>query len=204
MGTQKSRIIACYVRVSTASQNEQSQVREITHWLEGNGFDSQQVRWYIDKESGDSLERPQFERLQKAIFSGHVGTVVVWKLDRLSRKLIDGLNVLCQWCDKGLRIVSVTQQIDFSGTVGKMIAAVLLGVAEMEQETRRERQRVGIDAARSQGVYRGRAVGSTKADAHRAVELRATGLKDHEIASSLGVSRATVQRYLKAASRPVS
>ena len=59
---------------------------------------------------------------------------MVWKLDRLSRNLRDGINVLADWCDKGLRVVSVTQQIDFNGATGKMLAAVLLGVAEMEQE----------------------------------------------------------------------
>ena len=47
--------------------------------------------------------------------------------------------------------------------VGKMIAAVLLGVAEGEQATRRERQRAGIDAARDRGVYLGRRAGTTKA-----------------------------------------
>jgi len=74
----------------------------------------------------------------------------------------DGINVLCDWCDKGLRIVAVSQQIDFNGTMGKMLAAMLLGVAEMEQETRRERQAVGIAAAKAKGVYRGRKQGTTK------------------------------------------
>ena len=45
--------------------------------------------------------------------------------------------MLWEWCGKGLRVVSVTQQIDSNGTVGKMLAAVLPGIAEMEQESRR-------------------------------------------------------------------
>src|SRR4051812_39520827 len=49
-------------------------------------------------------------------------------------------------CERGLRVVSVTQQLRFNGAVGKMLAAVLLGIAEMEQETRRERQTIGIAA----------------------------------------------------------
>ena len=52
----------------------------------------------------------------------------------LSRCMRDGINVLADWCDRGLRVVSVTQQIDFSGAMGKMLAAVLLGVAEMALE----------------------------------------------------------------------
>ncbi|MEX1039660.1 MAG: recombinase family protein [Pirellulaceae bacterium] len=188
--------VACYIRVSTVGQNLAGQKREIMAWLSGNGIDPENVVWFVDRESGDSLARPGFERLQKAIFAGEVGTVVVWKLDRLSRKLRDGLDVLCDWSEKGLRIVSVTQQIDLSGTVGRMIAAVLLGVAEMEQSTRRERQKAGIDAARERGVYLGRKAGSTKADKTRAKALLEKGMTHSEIGLALGVSRRTVLRYI--------
>jgi DNA invertase Pin-like site-specific DNA recombinase len=108
----------------------------------------------------DHLNRPAFKRMQAAIFNGEVGTVVIWKLDRLGGGLIGGINTLCGWIEKGLRVVSTTQQLDFNGTVGKMIAAVLLGIAELEQETRRERQAAGIAVARKQGKYMGRKVGT--------------------------------------------
>jgi DNA invertase Pin-like site-specific DNA recombinase len=187
---------ACYVRVSTTGQNLASQKREINRWLKGNRIKN--VAWYVDKQTGDNLDRPAFERLQKAVFAGEIKAVVVYKLDRLSRKLRDGINVLCDWCERGLRVVSVTQQIDFNGTVGKMLAAVLLGVAEMEQENRRERQAAGIAAAKEAGVYIGRRAGTTKAKPKRAVQLRKKGLTDSEIAEAMGVSRRTVQRYLRA------
>jgi DNA invertase Pin-like site-specific DNA recombinase len=153
----------------------------------------------VDKKTGDGLERPAFEGLQRAVFAGEVGTVVAYKLDRLSRSLRDGINVLYDWCDKGLRVVSVTQQIDFNGTVGKMIVAVLLGIAEMEQETRRERQAAGIAEAKKDGKYRGRKPGTTKAAPERARKLRAKGLSVTEIARSLGVSRNTVFVYFRKA-----
>lgn len=191
------KFVACYVRVSTVGQNEAGQRREIRRWLEGNGIDPALVRWFIDKETGDTLDRPAFDKLQSAVFAGEVGTVVVWKLDRLSRKLRDGINVLCDWCEKGLRVVSVTQQIDFNGTVGKMLAAVLLGVAEMEQETRRERQRAGIEAAKEKGIYIGRKPGTYKGRPDRAKKLLEQGLTHSEIATALGVSRRTVIRYLQ-------
>lgn len=188
-------ITAIYVRVSTTGQNEAGQRREIERWLKGKRITK--VRWFVDKETGDHLERKAFRKLQEAIFHGEVRTVVVWKLDRISRSLRDGINTLCDWCDQGLRVVSVTQQIDFNGTVGKMIASVLFAVAEMEQETRRERQRAGIEAAKERGVYRGRKRGSTKAKPVRAQKLRDKGLTLDEIASALSVSRMTVCRYLK-------
>ena len=118
--------VACYLRVSTIGQNEAGQRLEIERWLKGNGIEN--AVWFVDKASGDNLDRPEFQRLQTAVFNGEIKTVVVWKLDRLSRSIQDGINVLADWCDKGLRVVSVTQQIDFNGTIGKMLAAVLLGV----------------------------------------------------------------------------
>lgn len=187
---------AVYIRVSTVGQNEAGQRREIQKWLKGNGISN--VRFYLDHETGDNLDRPGFERLQKDVFMGEIEAVVVWKLDRISRTIRDGLTTLCGWCDRGLRVVSVTQQIDFNGTIGQMIAAVLFGVAEMEQQNRRERQAAGIAAARERGVYIGRLAGTTKAAPRRAVELRKKGLTDSEIAQAMGVSRRTVQRYLNA------
>lgn len=188
-------VTAVYIRVSTTGQNAAGQRREITRWLKSNGIDD--VRWFVDKETGDHLERKAFQELQEAIFQGEIHTVVCWKLDRLSRSLRDGINTLCDWCDRGLRVVSVTQQIDFNGTVGKMIASVLFAVAEMEQETRRERQRAGIEAAKERGVYRGRKPGSTKVNPNRAKKLRKKGLTLDEIATAMGVSKMTVCRYLK-------
>ena len=70
-------------------------------------------------------------------------------------------------------------------------------VAEMEQQTREERQAAGIKAARERGVYLGRQPGTTKAKPARARKLRERGLNDSEIARALGVSRRTVQRYIK-------
>jgi DNA invertase Pin-like site-specific DNA recombinase len=190
-------MIACYVRVSTVGQNEQGQCRETTKWLEGNAKDTEAVEWFVDKASGTTLDRPEFERLQKAVFNGEVTAIVVWRLDRLSRSMRDGINVLCDWCDKGIRVVSVSQQIDFNGTMGKMLAAMLLGIAEMEQETRKERQAAGIAAARARGVYFGRQRTTTKGKPARARTLRNKGLSAAEIANALGVSRYTVYRYLK-------
>jgi DNA invertase Pin-like site-specific DNA recombinase len=190
---------AIYIRVSTASQNEAGQKREIERWLDGNSIDRRNVKWYTDKESGDTLLRPDFERLQRDIFQGLVKTVVVWKLDRLSRSLKDGISILCEWLEKGIRLVSTTQQLDFSGAVGKLVASVLFAVAELEQSTRRERQAAGIAAAKERGVYGGRKKGATKAgiDTARVPELRRQGLTYTEIAQALGVSVSSVRRYLR-------
>ena len=182
--------------VSTVGQNEEGQRAAIERWLNGNGINAKHVRWFIDKKTDDNTNYPTFKSLQTAIFNGEVQTVVVYKLDRLSRKLRDGIGVLCDWCDKGLRGVSVMQQIDFAGIVGQMIASVLFAVAEMEQETRRERQAEGNAIAKRNRKYKGRKPGTMKAKPQRATKLIHQGLSQSEIAKALGVSRATVQRHL--------
>ena len=194
--------IACYVRVSSYRQNLESQKREIGRWLKGQGIEDSQVRWFEDFETGQTLDRPGFTELEAAIFHGEVKTVVIWKLDRLSRNQRDGMNTLADWCQRGVRIVSVTQQLDLNGAIGRIVAAVLFGVAEMELEHTRARQAAGIAAAKARGTYRnhGRQVGKTKADPRRAVELRRQGLKASEIAQALGVSRSVVYEYFKTAS----
>lgn len=185
---------AVYCRVSSFDQTEASQRYEIKRWLQGHGVEA---TWFVDKgTTGDHLDRSELAKLQAAVFAGEVDTIIVYKLDRLSRSLRDGINTLTDWLNAGVRVVSVTQQLDFSGATGQLVAAVLFAVAQMEQETRRERQAAGIAAAKAQGKYLGRRPGTTKAKPKRVTELRAKGLKDDEIATSLGLSRRTVQRYL--------
>lgn len=191
--------IAAYCRVSTNHQKNDSQIAEINKWLDAHGYDHGQVAWFVDKESGKTFKRPQFEQLQAAIFAGEIKTVVVWKLDRISRRLKEGINLLSDWCSSGVRVVSITQQIDLTGAVGRMIAAVMLGLAEIELEYRQERQAAGIAVAKKKGVYKGRKPGTFKAKPRRAAELRDKGLKIAEIATALGTSERTVQRYLRAA-----
>jgi DNA invertase Pin-like site-specific DNA recombinase len=191
-------MIAAYIRVSTVSQNLEGQKAEIERWIAGNAA-GEEVRWFVDKSTGTNIDRSGFKALQAAIFNGEVRTVIIYKLDRLSRSVRDGINVITDWTERGVRLVVTSQQIDLSGAVGRMIASVLLAVSELENETRKERQQVGIEAAKARGVYKGRKEGTTKASKARAVELHRQGLKPGEIAKALGVSRPTICRYLKEA-----
>ena len=77
-----------------------------------------------------------------------------------------------------------------------LLASVMFGLAEIEQEYRRERQAAGIAAAKRKGVYRGRKKGTTKVQPSRVQQLRACGLTAPEIATALGIHPRTVFRYL--------
>jgi DNA invertase Pin-like site-specific DNA recombinase len=189
-------MVACYCRVSSRRQTHESQKAESQRWVRQNRIRARRVVWFADTETGRSLKRPAFDRLPQEIFAGKVERVVVWKLDRLARRQRDGINLLAEWCDRGVRIVVVTQQIDLSGTVGRLVARVLFGLAAIEQEFRRERHAAGIAVAKRNGIYRGRKRGTTKAKPARARTLRSRGLTTPEIANALNISPRTVFRYL--------
>lgn len=184
-----------YIRVSSPKgQKTDSQRVELEAWLKRQRIS--RAQWFEDRESAMTLQRDAFQKLQAAIFAGEIDTVVVWKLDRLARSLKEGINVLADWCQRGVRMIAVTQQIDLSGPVGHLIASLLFGIAEIELQHTRERQAAGIALARQRGVYTGRRPGTTKAAPARAKVLRKQKLTVPEIAQALGVKERTVYNYL--------
>ena len=185
---------AVYLRVSTLDQDKgiRSQETALKDYLKAHRI--RNVKWYRDKVSGATTNRPAFKRLQKDIFAGKIDTVICWKLDRLSRSMRDGVEILTDWCDKGIRVIAVAQQIDFNGTVGKIIAAVLMGVAQMERENLRENTKRGLAAARERGVKLGR---PDKIDLAQVKKLRGKGVAVSEIAQRLGCSRQGIYEAMK-------
>jgi len=189
-------MMACYCRVSTRRQKADGPKADILRWLTGNAVASAAVQWFEDVESGSTLKRPAFDRMQQGIFASTIRTVVVWKLGRISRRQREGVNLLADWCERGVRVVVITQQLDLSGAVGRLVASVLFGLAEIEQEYRRERQAAGIAVAKRQGCYRDRVKGTTKAQPARARMLSMRGFTVAEIRQALQISTLTVYRYL--------
>jgi DNA invertase Pin-like site-specific DNA recombinase len=191
------KIVACYVRVSTVGKNQAGQRREINQWLKSNRVSPKSVRWYIDKPTA-KLRLPNHEALQADILGGKVRAVVVWRLDRLSEKTRDGLNVLIDWCDKSLRVVSVSQQIDIKSTDGRMIASVLRGVADVDRELRGERTKIGLASARARGRVGGRPpLAADEPAVLAAKKLQKAGkLSINEICKKLKISRSTFYRYV--------
>ncbi len=148
------------------------------------------------------MERPALGQLKRAIFTREVGVVVVYALDRLARNAVEGMTLLAEWLKRGVRLVVLTMQMDFSGEVGQMVASLRLHVAQMERTRIRERHAAGIAAARASGKrWGGRKPGiGRKADPERVADLRRRGLSNREVASALGISPRTVSRLTRYAS----
>ncbi len=185
---------AIYLRVSTLDQENglKSQRRALKDYCTNNGFSN--PKWYQDRLSGKDTNRPAFKKLQRDIFNGKINTVVVWKLDRLSRSLKDGINILTDWLDKRVRIVSITQQLDFSGATGQLVASVLLAVAQMERENLRENTKRGLAAAKARGVKLGKRPVLFAKDI---IPLIKKGMTIQAIADKLNKTKVAIYKCLK-------
>lgn len=194
-----SKSTAIYMRVSSIGQKTDSQEAEIDRWLLTMGIQRDSCQWFTDKATGTNLERPAFRELDAAIERGKVDQVIIWRLDRLSRSIADGISTIVRWLERGVRLRCVAQPFDFSGSIGQMVASLLLGIAQIENESRRERQAAGIAAAKAKGkTWGGRKPGiASKEKARKCVELRAKGMSVRDVAKYLNLSTATVQKYCK-------
>ena len=187
--------IAAYIRVSTYDQKTESQREEISRWLKNHGIDPESIQWFEDKETGKTLHRPAFLDLQRAVFDGKIKTVLVWKLDRLSRKMLDGITTMRIWLNHGVGIVSITQHLDLTGPTGLLTADILFAIAEFQLSTMKENQAAGIAAAKARGVYKGRKKGTRKLKPEKIAELLKT-LTVTQIAKLHDVTERTVYNAL--------
>lgn len=183
-----------YTRVSTASQDAQLQLDA----LMDVGVQKRDVFSDVTSGSRTAIERPGMKRLLEYVESGD--TVVVWRIDRLGRSLIDVLNTVNLLRDQGVKIRSLSDGIDPETTTGRLMLGMLATLAEYERELITERVNAGITAAKQNGTRFGRppvdpAVIAEKLDVR---DARAKGRTAEEAARLVGWSRATLYRHQQA------
>lgn len=105
--------------------------------------------------SGSGLERPALTALMQDIEAGAIDTVVVYKIDRLTRSLLDFVRLMEIFDRHGIALVSVTQAFDTSDSMGRMILNVLLTFSQFERELIAERARDGIRTRKRHGKIHG-------------------------------------------------
>lgn len=196
------KTVAAYVRVSTRQQDGALQRRAIAAWAKAQGVG---VRWFEDKFTGRTMERPGWADLIKSVRRGRYKTVVVWKLDRLGRTVSGLARLFDELKERGVGLVSLTESFDLSKPMGRLLANILASVAEYETEVRGERVRSGQEAARAAGRrWGGSKPGWTKLSGEQVEAVRrldAAGHSKAAIARTVGVSRPTVYRVLAGANR---
>ena len=123
--------------------------------------------------------------------------VVVWKLYRSGRNMIYILQTVKDLTDRGITLISVTDGIDSSTPAGRMMIGVLGSLAEYERELIKERTALKRASSRASGTKFGRPRKVDDAEhITTAKRMKADGHTGRDIAKYLGVSRATLYRYL--------
>jgi site-specific DNA recombinase len=105
--------------------------------------------------SGGNMERPGLKKLLDDIAAKRVDTVVVYKVDRLTRSLADFAKIVEQFDKQGISFVSVTQQFNTTTSMGRLTLNVLLSFAQFEREVTGERIRDKIAASKRKGMWMG-------------------------------------------------
>ncbi|BBX43925.1 recombinase family protein [Mycobacterium simiae] len=179
-----------YTRVSTVAQTLEQQNAA----LGAAGV----AKTFSDVMSGARDDRPGLAALMDYIRAGD--TVVVWKLDRLGRNTIHILETVKALTDRGVTLVSTTEGIDSSTPAGRMMIGVLGSLAEYERELIQERTALKRATSRANGTKFGRPRKVDDAEhIATATRMKADGHTARAVAKYLGVSRATLYRYLAAA-----
>jgi len=177
-----------YARVSTVVQNLNLQLDA----LKKAGCE----KIYEDVASGSKTNRDGLKNILSFVRKGD--TLVVWKLDRLGRSLRHLIIVVNRLINNGVFLISLQEKIDTNSPGGKLVFHVFGALAEFERDIIRERTIAGLNAARERGRVGGRKRVMDKKMIQMAKTLmadRKTRVKD--VCSTLGVSRATLYRYLK-------
>jgi DNA invertase Pin-like site-specific DNA recombinase len=176
-----------YTRVSTVAQTLDQQNTA----LAAAGV----TKTFSDTMSGAKDDRPGLAALMEYVRDGD--TVVVWKLDRLGRNTLHILETVKALTDAGVTLISTTDGMDSSTAAGRMVIGVLASMAEFERELIKERTALKRAVSRANGTKFGRRIKvADPVHVATARRMKADGHTARDVAKYLGVSRATLYRYL--------
>ena len=178
-----------YARVSTPDQNLDRQVAR----LQKAGA----TEIYKEKISGASRERPQLEEMLRYLRKGD--QLIVTSMDRLARSFLDLHTIVDDLVHRGVSVRFLRESQTYSAhsdPVAALMLGVLGSVAQFERAIMRERQAEGIERAKKRGAYKGRAPAMNETSIEQAREMVVMGVPKADVARRLGVSRATLYRYL--------
>lgn len=171
-------VLIGYARVSTEDQKLDLQ----TDALKRAGVDPKHI--YVEKISGASKKRPALERAIRELRPGD--TLVVWRLDRMGRNLMDLLKRMAWLQEHNIKFRSLTESIDTGTIMGQLLLHILGAIAQFERQLTQERTNDGIRAHRDRGGKHGAPL---KIDLDRAENMMHTGMIISDVARKMGVSR---------------
>ena len=177
-----------YARVSTYGQTLDVQLEQ----LKAAGC----AKVFREKATGARLERRELQRLLRALAPGDVVTVT--RIDRMARSTFDLFSIVRQIADAGGQFRSLAEpSADSSTSTGRLMLAVLAGLADVERDLIRTRTAEGRSRAKGRGQHMGRPPALTPQQAAEARQRRQDGATLKELADSYNVSKATISRLAR-------
>lgn len=182
-----------YARVSTHDQQTlPMQLAAMREYAKKRGWEiAIEIK---DIGSGATL-RPKREDLLTAAKRREIDLVVVWRLDRWGRSLVDLVNTLQELSSLKVGFVSLSEALDLTTPSGRALAGMLAVFAEFERDILRDRVKAGIAQARKEGRPHGRPP-SAALHIPKIRQLFRKGVSKRQIAQRLGISRTSVRRLL--------
>ena len=192
------RHVAIYLRVSSKQQDTASQNPDLERWANAQ---KHSVKWYSDKFTGKTMDRPGWNRLTDDMRAGKVSAIVCWRLDRLGRTARRLTALFAELADRKVNLVSLKDGIDLNTPAGRLMAHMLASVAQYETEVRAERVIAGQARARAEGKTwggseKGRRLKVTDEQVTLIRRLRREGESVAGIARATNLTRPTVYSYL--------
>lgn len=185
---------ALYIRVSTLDQHPETQQLELRSLAEQRGLEV--IKEYVDHGiSGARSRRPALDELLADARRRRFDLVMVWACDRLARSTKHFLELLDEFNHLGIEFVSLRENIDTAGPLGRAIVTIIGAIAELERSLIVERVRAGMRRAKLEGRH----IGRRPLDLDRAaiVHDRDRGLSLGQLADLHRISRTTVRRVLQ-------
>ena len=181
----KPRFIG-YARVSTLDQDPKHQVKA----LRAAGCD----RVFTDHASGLSMARPELVKMLNCLVGGD--TLIVWKIDRLGRSLQHLIEIVTSLAERAVHLRSLTQEIDTSSPMGKMVFHVLGALAQFERDLISERTKLAAEQRHKQGKPWGRpSVFHDPLKVAFAKSLLRSKLPRHVVAKRLGITMTALYKW---------
>ena len=187
--------VALYARVSTKNngQDPETQLMALREYAKARKLEV--FSEYTDVGiSGSKDSRPALNRLMADARKRRFDTVLVARFDRFARSTRHLVLALEEFNALGVDFISLSESVDTSTPMGKMVYTVIAAVAELERSLIRERVVMGLQRAKAQGKPIGRP--PTEVDEQKVHSLRSEGLSLRAIGQRVGVSRTKVQKVL--------
>ena len=200
--------IAIYYRVSTERQDLASQRGAVEKWLEELPKKPTKVQIIEDEGiSGSHENRPGYRELMKMALARQIDTIVVYRLDRLSRNATVAIKTLLELDEYGVGFISVTQPVlnlGHSNPFRRTMLAAFAEIAEIERDTIVMRVKSGLDAARKRGTKLGPPTKISFEKQLLARQLKAAGKSYKAIAEELELSVGSAHALVKGPDLPTA